>query len=114
MQRSAIPIVPNHGGTDAAPTKAQRQSDDLPDGIAVRCADPSYLRSVTLTRLDSRAFVARTSIPGCDDLGGFGASELGDLVSRLVGPAALDGLLVSEAGAASDIRGADAVNLPLA
>jgi uncharacterized protein (TIGR04141 family) len=82
--------------------------------LAARCADPDRLRSITHSRLDSRAYVARTSIPGGDDISGFGASELGDLISRIVGPATLDGLLVGGGGEAVEIRGADAINLPLA
>ena len=68
----------------------------------------------THSRLDSRAYVARTSIPGGGDIGGFGASELGDLISRIVGPAELDGLVAGADGAAVEIRGADAINVPLA
>lgn len=82
--------------------------------VAARCAEPRRLRSLTHSRLDSRAFVARTSIPGGDDLLGFGAGDLGDLISRIVGPAALDGVLAGQAGAAVEIRGADAINLPIA
>lgn len=82
--------------------------------LAARCADPARLRSITHSRLDSRAYVARTSIPGGDDIGGFGASELGDLISRIVGPAELDGLVAGADGAAVEIRGADAINVPLA
>ena len=87
---------------------------DLGRRLAARCADPDRLRSITHSRLDSRAFVARTLIPGGDNIGGFGASELGDLISRIVGPAALDGVLASEAGDYVEIRGADAANIPLA
>jgi uncharacterized protein (TIGR04141 family) len=81
---------------------------DLGRRLAARCADPDRLRSITHSRLDSRAFVARTSIPGGDDIGGFGASELGDLISRIVGPATLDGVLAGENGEHVEIRGADA------
>jgi len=82
--------------------------------LAARCADPENLRSITHSRLDSRAFVARTSIPGGDDISGFGASELGDLISRVVGPAELEGVLAGEGGHTVEIRGADAINIPLA
>jgi uncharacterized protein (TIGR04141 family) len=87
---------------------------DLGRRLAARCADPDHLRSITHSRLDSRAFVARTSIPGGDNILGFGASELGDLISRIVGPAQLDGVLAGESGDRVEIRGADAVNIPLA
>jgi uncharacterized protein (TIGR04141 family) len=82
--------------------------------LAVRSADPEKIRSLTHSRLDSRAYVARTSIPGGDSLLGFGAGDLGDLVSRLVGPATLEGVLASEERSSVEIRGADAINVPLA
>lgn len=82
--------------------------------LAARCADPERLRSITHSRLDSRAYVARTSIPGGDDIGGFGASELGDLISRIVGPAELGGLVAGADDGMVEIRGADAINVPLA
>jgi uncharacterized protein (TIGR04141 family) len=81
--------------------------------LAVRCADPARLKSLTHARLDARAFVARTSIPSGDDLAGFGAGDMGDLVTRMVGPARLDGLLASEVGTSTELRGADAANLAL-
>jgi uncharacterized protein (TIGR04141 family) len=72
--------------------------------LATRCADPERLRSITHSRLDARAYVARTSIPGGDDIGGFGASELGDLISRVVGPAELDGIVAGSTGSKVEIR----------
>jgi uncharacterized protein (TIGR04141 family) len=82
--------------------------------LLIRCAEPSDIRSVTHSRLDSRAYVARTSIPGGADIQGFGASELGDFVSRLVAPAVVEGLLAGAAGARVEIRAADSFNAPLA
>jgi uncharacterized protein (TIGR04141 family) len=87
---------------------------DLGRRLAARCADPDRLKSITHSRLDSRAFVARTSIPGGDTIGGFGASELGDLISRIVAPAMMDGVLAGVSGDHVEIRGADAANIPLA
>jgi len=87
---------------------------DLGRRLAIRSADPDGLRSITHSRLDSRAFVARTSIPGGDNIVGFGASELGDLISRIVGPATLDGVLAAEVADRVEIRGADALSIPLA
>jgi uncharacterized protein (TIGR04141 family) len=94
--------------------EAARMVPSLGRRLAARCADPDNLRSITHSRLDLRAYVARTSIPGGDDIGGFGASELGDLISRLVGPAYLDGVLAGDGGDPVEIRGADAISLPLA
>ncbi len=82
--------------------------------LLIRCGEPSELRSVTHSRLDSRAYVARTSIPGGADIHGFGASELGDFVSRIVAPAVVEGLLAGTAGARVEIRAADSFNAPLA
>lgn len=93
---------------------AARMVPSLGRRLAARCANPERLRSITHSRLDSRAYVARTSIPGGDDIGGFGACELGDLISRIVGPAELDGVLAGGDGAQVEIRGADAINVPLA
>jgi uncharacterized protein (TIGR04141 family) len=82
--------------------------------LLIRCGKPDQIKSVTHSRLDSSAFVARTSIPGGDDIRGFGASELGDFVSRLVGPAQIKGLLAGAGGAGVEIRAADSFNAPLA
>jgi uncharacterized protein (TIGR04141 family) len=82
--------------------------------LLVRCGKPDQLRSVTHSRLDSKAYVARTSIPGGDDFRAYGANELGDFVSRIVAPALIEGLLAESAGDRVEIRGSDSFNMPLA
>lgn len=82
--------------------------------LAARCADPERLKSITHSRLDSRAYVARTSIPGGDGLAAYGASDIGDLISRVVGPANLGMMHAQEVKSKNvEIRGADSVRLPL-
>lgn len=84
--------------------------------IAVRQADPDHLKSVTHSRLDQRALVARTSIPGGDDLAAYGVGGIADLISRVVAPAALDGLHARKVKGDKkiEIRGSDSIKLPLA
>jgi uncharacterized protein (TIGR04141 family) len=84
--------------------------------IAVRQADPDHLKSVTHSRLDQRALVARTSIPGGDDLAAYGVGGIADLISRVVASADLDGMHARSVRGdkAIEIRGADAIKLPLA
>ena len=87
---------------------------DLGRRIAVRCAVPEQVRQVTYSKLDVRAMVARVTSPNGDSIDGFGASDLGDFISRVVGPAVLDGVVASSGGDTTEIRGADSINLPLA
>lgn len=84
--------------------------------LAVRQADPDHLKSVTHSRLDQRALVARTSIPGGDDLSAYGVGGIADLVSRVVASAELQGMHARHVRGdkAIEIRGADAIKLPLA
>lgn len=84
--------------------------------IAVRQADPDHLKSVTHSRLDQRALVARTSIPGGDDLAAYGVGGIADLISRVVASAELNGMHARSVrgDGAIEIRGADAIKLPLA
>jgi uncharacterized protein (TIGR04141 family) len=84
--------------------------------IAVRQADPDHLKSVTHSRLDQRALVARTSIPGGDELAAYGVGGIADLISRVVASAELDGMHARRVRGdkAIEIRGADAIKLPLA
>ncbi|WP_170287814.1 DUF6119 family protein [Arthrobacter citreus] len=84
--------------------------------IAVRQADPDHLKSVTHSRLDQRALVARTSIPGGDDLAAYGVGGIADLISRVVAPADLEGMHARSVRGDKtiEIRGADAIKLPLA
>jgi len=94
--------------------ESTRLTVDLGRRFVTRTANPDSLKSLTFSRLDARAYVARTSIPGGDDLNGFGADDLGDLVSRLVGPAVVDGMLAGENGEPVEIRGADSLSVPVA
>lgn len=87
---------------------------DLGRRIAVRCADPEQVRQVTYSKLDVRAMVARVTSPSGDSIDGFGASDIGDFISRVVGPAVLEGVVASSGGESTEIRGADSINLPLA
>jgi uncharacterized protein (TIGR04141 family) len=79
--------------------------------IAIRTADPRELSSLTRTTLDQRARTERASIPGGDDLRGFGVGAFGELVTRLVAKADISTLT----GGSKPIRlrGADALSVPL-
>lgn len=78
--------------------------------LALRCADPDLLSSLTRTVLDERAKVDRSSIPAGSGLTGFGIGGFGELVTRVVGKAEIKGLSI---GKAFRVRGADAVSVPL-
>lgn len=80
--------------------------------VAVRVADPGALSSLTRTTLDQRARIDRSSIPSGEHLRGFGVGDVGELVTRLVGKANVNGL--TGATGPITIRGADSLNLPLA
>ena len=79
--------------------------------VALRTADESALNSITRTTLDHRGRTDRLTSPGGDHLRGFGVGDIGELVSRLVGRAAIPELTAGEK--AMTIRGADALNIPL-
>jgi uncharacterized protein (TIGR04141 family) len=79
--------------------------------IAIRVADPDQLNSLTSKTLDRRAKVDRSSIPSGSQLRGFGLADFGELVTRVVATAELSGLSI---GKSFKVRGADALNLPLA
>lgn len=74
-----------------------------------RVADVDDLRSVTRHTIDRRALIDRRSIPSGGDVRAFGLAELGTVVSKVVGRGVID-----PAGKSVTIRGADALNLPLA
>ncbi len=74
-----------------------------------RVADVDDLRSVTRHTIDRRALIDRRSIPSGGDVRAFGLAELGTVVSKVVGRRVSD-----PAGKSVTIRGADALNLPLA
>lgn len=78
--------------------------------LAIRSADPDLLSSLTRTVLDERAKVDRSSIPAGAGLTGFGIGGFGELVTRVVGKAEIEGLTV---GKAFRVRGADAISVPL-
>lgn len=90
--------------------------DGIGRKIAVRQADPSRLKSITHSRLDQRALIARTSIPGGDDLTAYGIGGIANLVSRVVTTAQLTGLHARAVAGSKplEIRGADAIKVPLA
>lgn len=80
--------------------------------IAVRTAEPDKLRSVTVTTMDERSLTSRATIPQGDGLMGFGLGDIGEAVSRIVAIANLPDLSRS-GGKALQLRGADALNVPL-
>lgn len=80
--------------------------------IAIRTADPDRLRSLTVTTMDERSRTSRATIPQGDGLLGFGVGDVGEAVSRIVAIADLSALSRS-AGEPLQIRGADALNVPL-
>jgi uncharacterized protein (TIGR04141 family) len=79
--------------------------------IAIRAANPSELNSLTRTTLDQRSKTDRFSIPSGDHLRGFGVGGFGEIVTRLVGRATIDGLTAGNTPVR--IRGADALSIPL-
>lgn len=80
--------------------------------VAIRTADVNALNSLTRTTLDHRSRTDRFSIPSGEHLRGFGVGDFGELVTRLVAKARIEGLTVgdNELG----VRGADALSVPLA
>ncbi|WP_241249028.1 DUF6119 family protein [Agrococcus sp. KRD186] len=80
--------------------------------IAIRTADPQKLRSLTVTTMDERSRTSRATIPQGDGLLGFGVGDVGEAVSRIVAVAKLP-MLSRSAGEPLQIRGADALNIPL-
>jgi len=80
--------------------------------IAIRAADPDSLRSLTVTTMDERSRTSRATIPQGDGLLGFGVGDVGEAVSRIVAIANLPSLSRSD-GKPLQIRGADALNVPL-
>lgn len=79
--------------------------------IAIRTAHADSLNSLTSKTMDSRAKVDRSSIPSGSQLSGFGLGDFGELVTRVVATAQIDGLTVDRP---FKVRGADSLNLPLA
>ncbi|SIL04263.1 sporadically distributed protein [Mycobacteroides abscessus subsp. abscessus] len=79
--------------------------------IAIRTAHADSLNSLTSKTMDSRAKVDRSSIPSGSQLSGFGLGDFGELVTRVVATAQIEGLTVDKP---FKVRGADALNLPLA
>lgn len=80
--------------------------------IAIRAADPDSLRSLTVTTMDERSRTSRATIPQGDGLLGFGVGDVGEAVSRIVAIAHLPQLSRAH-GEPLQIRGADALNVPL-
>lgn len=80
--------------------------------IALRSVDPGALSSLTRTTLDARSHVDRLSIPSGAHLRNFGLSAFGELVTRVVAKAQIAGL--TDTNQQITVRGADALQLPLA
>lgn len=80
--------------------------------IAIRSADPDELRSLTVTTMDERSRTSRATIPRGDGLLGFGVGDVGEAVSRIVAIADLPHLSHGDEKPLQ-IRGADALNIPL-
>lgn len=80
--------------------------------IAIRTAEPDQLRSLTVTTMDERSRTSRASIPQGDGLLGFGIGDIGEAVSRIVAIANLPDLSRAD-GKTTQVRGADALNVPL-
>ncbi|GGR44613.1 uncharacterized protein (TIGR04141 family) [Nocardioides luteus] len=80
--------------------------------IAIRTAEPNKLRSLTVTTMDERSRTSRATIAQGDGLLGFGLGDVGEAVSRVVAIANLPSLSRSD-GKPFQIRGADALNVPL-
>lgn len=80
--------------------------------LALRTVDSAKLRSLTVTTMDERSRTSRATIPSGDSLRGFDLGDIGEAVSRVVGTARLEGLSRAHPDG-FQIRGADAVNLPL-
>lgn len=80
--------------------------------IAIRAADPLSLRSLTVTTMDDRSKTSRATIPSGEGLLGFGVGDIGEAVSRIVASASLPQLSRSN-GEPLQIRGADALNVPI-
>lgn len=80
--------------------------------IAIRSAEPDQLRSLTVTVMDERSRTSRASIPQGDGLLGFGIGDIGEAVSRIVAIANLPDLSRAH-GKTTQVRGADALNVPL-
>ncbi|GAA2736080.1 TIGR04141 family sporadically distributed protein [Pedococcus aerophilus] len=121
---AACLLLPRRDGTDTWAIcfglgfhllEAARIVPGMGRSLAIRTADPIHLKSLTHSRLDSRAYVARTSMPGGDDLDAFGIGGVADLVTRMVAPARLPGTTSAEdTSRTHEVRGADSVKLPLA
>ncbi|TKJ28481.1 DUF6119 family protein [Blastococcus sp. CCUG 61487] len=79
--------------------------------FALRTADQAALNSITRSTLDYRGRTDRLTSPGGDHIRGFGVGDIGELVSRIVGRAAIPELTGGEKPVT--IRGADALNIPL-
>lgn len=59
--------------------------------VAIRTADVNALNSLTRTTLDHRSRTDRFSIPSGEHLRGFGVGDFGELVTRLVAKAKIEG-----------------------
>ncbi|MEU4360286.1 DUF6119 family protein [Promicromonospora sp. NPDC023987] len=78
--------------------------------VAIRLADPTQISSVTRSAIDSRAQVARVTVPSGDGLNGFGFEAFGEMATRIVVRGTAPGLTHE---GKTTVRGADALNIPL-
>ncbi|MDF0529580.1 TIGR04141 family sporadically distributed protein [Tsukamurella sp. 8F] len=79
--------------------------------VAIRCANPMSLQSITKTSLDERAKTDRSSIPAGAPLRSFGFEDIGEVASRVVASGQVPGI---GDGKFVTVKGADALSMPLA
>ena len=79
--------------------------------VAIRCADPLGLNSISKTTLDERPRIERSTIASGAPLRNFGFEDLGDLATRLVADGRIDG--IGSGGKSVKLRGSDALSMPL-
>lgn len=116
---STVPVDENEGAAAWALTFGmgfqmldQRHVDNgFGQRVAIRCADPLGLNSISKTTLDERPRIERSTIASGASLRSFGFEDLGDLATRLVTDGKIDGIGTS--GKSVKLRGADALSLPL-
>ncbi|WP_328611039.1 TIGR04141 family sporadically distributed protein [Amycolatopsis sp. NBC_00345] len=82
--------------------------------FGIRRLNAERIGSVFSAALDASARSTLTSLPGGSDLGGFGIEPYGEVVTRVSGPAALDGLTYEvETHRFHQIRAGNSLSVPL-
>ena len=79
--------------------------------IAIRCAKPDGLNTLSKTTLDERPEMVRSTIPSGASLRSFGFEELGDFATRLVTEGHIAG--IGDSKKPIKVSGADSLNIPL-